>query len=151
MRTVLAALVCGVLLLGGPALHGQGKKDGPTPSFMARKLMHAKDLLEGIALSDFKKIDRSADELLRLTNAEEWRAIKTARYEMFSNEFRRAAEGIIQKARAKNIDGVTVSYFEMTVSCVRCHSYVREVREARLPGAPALAARHAPGRGEVRP
>jgi cardiolipin synthase A/B len=89
---------------------------------MAKKLTSAKDLLEGIALSDFKKIGRSAEELLRLTNSEEWRAIKTARYEMFSNEFRRAAQGIIEKARAKNIDGVAVSYF-----------VVRRLRRAGVP------------------
>src|SRR5207237_8695675 len=100
------------------------------------KLKNAKDLLEGIALSDFDKITRSAEELIQLSKNAEWHVVKTPRYEMFSSEFRRAAEVIIVKARAKNIDGVTLSYFEMTMSCVRCHQYVREVRDARLPAAP---------------
>jgi hypothetical protein len=39
----------------------------------------------------------------------------------------------------------------MTMSCVRCHSYVREVREARLPGPPDLTALLTPGRGKARP
>ena len=34
------------------------------------------------------------------------------------------------KAKAKNIEGVTLAYFEMTMSCVRCHTYVREIRDA---------------------
>jgi cytochrome c556 len=55
---------------------------------------------------------------------------------MNSNEFRRAAEKIIDKAKAKNIDGVTLAYFEMTMSCVRCHEYVREVRDVSLPASP---------------
>jgi hypothetical protein len=40
---------------------------------------------------------------------------------MNSNEFCRAAEKVILKARAKNIDGMTLASFEMIMSCVRCH------------------------------
>ena len=59
--------------------------------------------------------------------------IKTPRYELHSNEFRRAAEAIVQKSKEKNIDGVALAYVDMTLTCVRCHDYVREVRETRLP------------------
>ena len=100
---------------------------------MARKLQCAQKLLEGIALSDFDKTSRQAEELLQLANRAEWLAYKTARYELHSNEFRRAAETIIQKSKAKNIDGVTLAYMDLTMSCVRCHQYVREVRDARRP------------------
>ena len=31
------------------------------------------------------------------------------------------------------MDGTTLAFFEMTMSCVRCHQYVREIRDARLP------------------
>jgi hypothetical protein len=101
---------------------------------MVAKLKHAKLLLEGIALAEFKKIQRSAEELIQLSKTAEWRAVRSPRYEMYTNEFRRAGEGIVQKARARNIDGVTLHYFELTMSCVRGHQYLREVRDARLPG-----------------
>ena len=52
---------------------------------------------------------------------------------MHSNEFRRAAETIVQKAKDKNLDGVALAYLDMTMTCIRCHRYVREVRDARLP------------------
>jgi hypothetical protein len=100
---------------------------------MVEKLKSSQSLLAGIATADFTKITLSTEELIRLSRTEEWQVIKTPRYELHSNEFRRAAEVILQKAKAKNIDGVTLSYFELTMSCVRCHSYVREVREARAP------------------
>jgi hypothetical protein len=61
---------------------------------------------------------------------------KTPRYEMHSNEFQRAAETLIRKAKDKNIDGTSLAFFEMTMSCVRCHQYVREIRDARLPNMP---------------
>jgi cytochrome c556 len=100
---------------------------------MTRKLQCAQKLLEGIALSDFDMTARNAEELMQLANRAEWAAYKTARYELHSNEFRRAAETIIQKSKAKNIDGVTLAYMDLTMSCVRCHQYVREVRDARRP------------------
>ena len=102
---------------------------------MIAKLQNAQKLLEGIAMAKFDKIEKHADELVQISKTAEWLAVhKTPRYEMFSNEFQRAAEEISKKAKAKNIDGVTLAYFDLTKSCVRCHQHLREVRDARLPG-----------------
>jgi hypothetical protein len=106
----------------------QDKKANAVKTIMEAKLKNAHKLLDGIALADFKKITESVDELIQLSKTEEWIAYKTPRYEMFNNEFQRAAGDIVAKAKAKNIDGVTLGYVDMTMSCVRCHSYVREVR-----------------------
>jgi cytochrome c556 len=138
MKQLLLVLAFLTLLAGDAALPGQTRAQ-PKPSrardeLMAAKLKHAKLLLEGIALADFKKIQRSAEELIQLSKTAEWRAVQSPRYELYTNEFRRAGEELVQKARAQNIDGVTLHYFEMTLSCVRCHKYLREVRDARLLG-----------------
>ncbi|MCS7045465.1 MAG: hypothetical protein NZO58_03820 [Gemmataceae bacterium] len=100
---------------------------------MVQKLDSSKTVLEGIALADFNKIIKHAEKLIQLSKTAEWFVYKTPRYELHSNEFRRAAESLIAKAQAKNLDGVTLAYFDLTMSCVRCHQYVREVRDARLP------------------
>jgi hypothetical protein len=138
MKKLLLALTLITLFAGDATLPGQSEVQ-PRPSrerdeLMVAKLKHAKLLLEGIALADFKKIQRSAEELIQLSKTAEWRAGRSPRYQMYTNEFRRAGEAIAQKARAKNIDGVTLHYFELTMSCVRCHQHLREVRDARLPG-----------------
>lgn len=100
---------------------------------MAAKLQHSQKLLEGIATAKFDRIEKHADELAQISKTAEWLAAhKTPRYEQFSNEFQRAAEDVSKKARAKNIDGVMLAYFDLTRSCVRCHQYLREVRDARL-------------------
>jgi hypothetical protein len=101
---------------------------------MASKLKNSQRLLEGLALADFGKISRSAEELVQLSKTAEWMVLKTPRYEVHSKEFRRAAETVLRKARAKNLDGAALAYFDMTMSCLRCHQYVREQRDARLPG-----------------
>ncbi|MBI3822602.1 MAG: hypothetical protein HY289_07980 [Planctomycetes bacterium] len=132
-------IACGVLLLlclGGnddPATHVQAKGK-QVSKVMAEKLKHSQRVLEGIAVADFKKIETSADQLIELTKTEEWLMNKTPRYETHTNDFRRAAETLIRKAKDKNIDGATLAFFDLTSSCVRCHQYLRETRDARLPG-----------------
>ena len=103
---------------------------------MANKLQAAQRLLGAIAVANFDQIGQQADQLVQMANQAEWLAYKTPKYELHSNEFRRAAETIARKAKEKNIDGVTLAYMDLTMSCVRCHQYVREVRDARLPGPP---------------
>jgi cytochrome c556 len=100
---------------------------------MIDKLQTSQKLLEAIAKGDFKQIGQQADRLSEIANQAEWMAYKTPKYEVHSNEFRRAAETISRKAKDKNLDGVTLAYFDLTMSCVRCHQYTRDVRDASLP------------------
>ena len=130
MRKVMA-IALGLCLLVGPSQTGSAQK--AVGNLMVEKLDSSKTLLEGIALSDFKKISSSAEKLIQLSKTAEWFVFKSPRYEMHSNEFRRAAETIIEKSRVKNLDGVTLAYFDLTMQCVRCHQHVREVRDARAP------------------
>ncbi len=113
-----------------PAAAQKGKPDaGKVKKLMQEKLKYSQRILEGLTLADYDKVTRSAEELIQLTKTEEWHVFKTPRYETHSNEFRRTAENVIEKAKLKNVDALTLAYFEMTLSCVRCHEYVREVRD----------------------
>lgn len=133
MKKLLIVPLCFVLVWGIPSDSSAQKAPSNLSKLMQEKLDRSKLLLEGIALADFNKISRSADALIQLSKTAEWFVYKTPRYELHSNEFRRAAENIVQKAKDKNLDGVTLGYFDLTMSCVRCHQYVREVRDARAP------------------
>ena len=135
MKHALIVLIAclGLVALCWPQPGAAQPDKAKVKKIMQEKLKNSQTLLEGIALNDFNKIGASAEELIQLSKTAEWHVFQTPRYEMNSNEFRRAAEKVIQKAKAKNIDGVTLAYFEMTMSCVRCHDYVREVRDVSLP------------------
>ena len=112
------------------------EKEAPTrgSKLMVEKLKYAQTLLEGLATNDFEKITVSARELIRISKeAEFFAAHKTPMYEVHTNNFRRAAETIIQKAKDKNLDGATLAYVDMTVTCVRCHQHTREIRATSLP------------------
>lgn len=133
MKNWIVGLLVAFLLGGGTAVEGQGKKSTLLRELMAEKLKSSQSLLEGLALGDVDKITRSAEKLIQLSRREEWFVYRTPQFEMHSNEFRRAAETIAAKARDKNLDGVALAYLDLTLTCVRCHRYVREVRDARLP------------------
>lgn len=124
---IVAALAAALLVGGG---HG-GEKD-QADNLMRKKLEHAQKLLEGIATNEFDKIGRNAEELIAVSKLAEWRVLKTPQYELHSNEFRRTADTIVREAKARNLDGATLAYLDLTLNCVKCHKYVREVRMTGL-------------------
>ena len=100
---------------------------------MERKLKHAQVMLEGLALKDFDKIEKSADELMQCVKEATWRINDTDKYLMYSNDFIRHIEGLQKAAKKKNIDSATLAYVEMTLTCVKCHEHLRETRIGAAP------------------
>jgi hypothetical protein len=133
MKRLSYALMLLLLLAAIPLVSGHGAEPKKVSEIMQLKLKQAQKVLEGIAMKDFKTISKSADELLFLTKEEEWKAIHTPDYENFSNEFRRNLQELMKNAKDENIDGCALSYVDMTLTCVKCHKHVREVRMGRLP------------------
>jgi hypothetical protein len=125
-------LVCVIFTALTSGLAGDDRDQEKTTKLMRKKLEQAQKVLEGVAVKDFDLISRSAEELMLLSQQAQWHVLKTPRYEVSSNEFRRAVDDLIQKAKDKNLDGAALSYVEMTLACVKCHKYVREARMTRL-------------------
>ena len=132
-----AVTVLVVVLLGTG--HAQEKKPearkagAKTPTVMQRKLAHAQKVLEGLALNDFDKIKSNADDLNQCAQEAGWKLVKTARYELYSNDFVRHLEGLQKAAKAKNTDAAALAYVEVTLTCVKCHQYVREEKIGLAP------------------
>lgn len=128
MRNILYSLSVAALLVSLPAVSGDDKKDRGTSDLMKKKLEHSQKVLEGIALNDCDKIVKHAEELIALSKLAEWKVLKTAKYEVYSNEFRRTAQNMVDEAKTKNLDGATLAYLDLTLNCVKCHKHVRETR-----------------------
>ncbi len=134
-RLVLAAFV---LALGVAVLSGHGeepKKDkGKVSDLMRKKLENSQKVLEGVATNDFAMIGKHAEELIAISKEAEWKVLKTPQYEIHSNDFRRTADTLAKNAEEKNLDAAALTYVELTLTCVRCHKHVREVRRAQNDG-----------------
>jgi len=130
IRWAVAIVV--VVLLGSG--HAQEKKPEPKKlTVMQRKLVYAQKALEGLALNDFDKITTSARELTLCAEEAEWRAIKSDKYERYSNDCIRNLENLKTAAQKKNTDAAALAYVEMTLTCVKCHQYVREEKMGAAP------------------
>jgi hypothetical protein len=131
-RLLIVLLVCAVSFgLWLSLSEGQEPKKA-RDLLMQQKLANAQKVLEGVAVKDFDLIEKHADELILLSKKAEWRAFQTPEYIRHSDDFRRNCEQMTKTAKEKNLDGAALAYVQMTMSCVNCHKYVREVRMARL-------------------
>lgn len=128
----ICSLMAAAMVALLPAVSGHGGEADRVSDLMRKKLEYSQKLLEGIALNDFDKIARNADELIAVSKLAEWRVLKTPQYELHSNDFRRIADTIVKEGKAKNIDGATLGNLDLTLTCVKCHKYVREVRMTEL-------------------
>lgn len=136
MKRILFAALVLALVLGMLTPISHGEKPKPEPSklsaLMKSKLENAEKVLDGVAMNDFEKIGKHAEKLIAISKELEWKVLKTPEYELYSNSFRDNARNLVRMARDKNIDGAALAYVDTTLTCVRCHKYVREVRSARL-------------------
>jgi cytochrome c556 len=135
MRDIKSWCLALAFLAGVPTMSGhadeQQLSQQKLQELMRRKLERSQKVLEGIALNDFEKIADGAADLIQISKAAEWRVLKTPQYEVHSNDFRSSGQTLIQSAKGKNLDGAALAYVELTLTCVKCHKHVREVRMAR--------------------
>ena|SRR5215213_2640882 len=130
-RLLYAALILPLVVV--PSSSQERKKKREPDPLMAAKLKESQAMLEGLTLNDLAKVQASAERLLEISKAAQLRKASNApAYEAHASYFQRSAELAVEKAKARNIDGATLAYVEMTVTCVRCHQYTREQGIGRL-------------------
>ena len=100
-----------------------------TSDLMQKKLRHAQALLEGLAKEDFAKIKENANELTAISLDALYSKKHPPQYNQLSSEFRYATEKVAKMAEEKNLDGATLNYMRVVMSCVECHKLVRGQEE----------------------
>ncbi len=106
------------------------QKPSTRTEFMRLKLEFSKKVLEGLTLEDYASISKNAKALKRLSEAAVWEVPtipNAGDYIIFTSEFQRLADEMDRKAKDKNIDGATLAYLRLTMNCVNCHKYVRQI------------------------
>ncbi|MBI3837527.1 MAG: cytochrome c [Planctomycetia bacterium] len=111
---------------------GYGEAREELQDFMHVKLKHSQKVLEGLVLENFDMIAKHSQEMSLLTLAETWQVLQTPQYVEFSQKFRNAADTLTDMAKKRNLERATAAYNQVTVKCVECHKYVRDVRMAGL-------------------
>jgi hypothetical protein len=135
MKPIVARSFClGLvgLALGAPLFTAtwaqQATGERSRREFMRQKLEFSKDALEGLSLEQFATIEKSAKALKKLSEAAEWEVptIPNATdYVALTTEFQRNADELAKQAKQRNIDGATLAYLKVTMTCIQCHKFVR--------------------------
>jgi len=73
-------------------------------------------------------IAKNAQAMSLLSMQSNWEVIQTTEYLERSRDFRRTCDSMTQAAKKKNLDGAALAYNDLTMKCINCHKYVRDVR-----------------------
>lgn len=114
-----------LLVAGIGGLLAQSKRQRAVKEFMRDKLELSQKVLEGLSTEDYDLIIAKATKLSAMTQEADWRAFENPDYDQHSASFRRQVDALAKAARNKNLDGATLAYVRMTMSCVDCHKFVR--------------------------
>ena len=125
---LVAAMLGGLLAAGVASRAAQtGVEPDRVAGFMRAKLAHSQNVLEGLSTADYDLIERGAQELSLASLDSNWQVLQTEDYVRQSAEFRRSCDSLKKAAQEKNLDGATVAWMDVTLKCVQCHKYVRDV------------------------
>ena len=130
MTTSIRSIGLGTVLLT-VALSTTGSAQLPRlGELMQQKLDHAQQLLTAVVLGNHVNVERYANELVLISEASTWSPLQTPEYLHYASDFRESANSLMEEAGARNLDGVSLAYMEMTLTCVQCHKHVRGSRLA---------------------
>lgn len=145
MRRIEVVYLLGCLLgaLCLPALSTQSAPpdvgDEPTETmsyWMEKKLDYSQSLLRALASGDFEAMRSSADQMRKLNQVEGFVRRRNPEYQHHLHTFQRVTTGIIRQAERENIEGVTLGFNQLTISCVGCHEALRRA-DAEETGSPS--------------
>jgi cytochrome c556 len=122
MRTMLAASLAVLLLASG--LAADDEKDEPS-FWMKQKLNFSQAVLNGLAKEDFDLIQKNALAMKGLNKIELFIRQKPEGYRTQLMTFQFSVNELVRNAEAKNLDGATLAFTQMTISCVNCHKVLR--------------------------
>lgn len=102
----------------------------PESVWMKKKLEYSKDILEGITTEDFETVERAAAAMRRMSALEGFvRRKDTKEYRAQLTIFEFANDELLRHAGNKDVDGATLAFTQLTLSCVNCHKQLRLPQE----------------------
>jgi hypothetical protein len=135
----IISVVLGALAVPGYASPSQNQKEQPAkeektkekesqdPSvWMRMKLEYSQKLLEGVTRGDFELIEQNAERMRGLNRIERFVRGRWEGYAEQLQTFQQANDEIIKQARTSNVEGATLAFTQITISCVTCHKKLRE-------------------------
>ena len=108
-----------------PVPEAEDGEERPMSVWMGKKLKHSQALFRGLAMGDFEDVKYNAARLKLLNRVEGFVRRRNPEYRIHLNTFSRVSAEIERQAEKENIEGATLAFNQLTVSCVDCHKSLR--------------------------
>ncbi|MFO0820084.1 MAG: hypothetical protein U1A77_19195 [Pirellulales bacterium] len=109
-----------------PAPQDADEAAPPNTIWMKKKLDYAQQILGGIAEADYDRIAKNASSMKALSRIEGFVRGRTPGYRTQLQIFQDATEELLRQAEKENVDGASLAFTQLTISCVNCHKQLRE-------------------------
>lgn len=129
---VVSCLTAGVALADKPQTKPAKADDQPASQqeersfWMQKKLEHTQEILNGLVTEDFALIRKNAIALKGLNRLEYFVRREPEAYRTQLKLFQFSVEELERLATEKNLDGASLAFTQMTLSCVKCHQQLRK-------------------------
>jgi hypothetical protein len=133
----LTSLVVAAALLpicpAGEGKKGGGKAGGKGPDeasvWMTKKLEFSQKILRGLTMGDFELVRKNADAMIVVGYLERWDREGIPAYRKQMKSFETANKELVRQAEKKDMTAATRAYTQLIVSCVECHTIVRDAKK----------------------
>jgi hypothetical protein len=128
---VLFVALASTVVSGLNETNGQGKvADQPMSFWMKKKLEYSQQILAGLAMERFDRIQSTAEAMRKLGRIEAFARHKDAEdYRTQLRVFDFANAELIRLAKEENLDGAATAFNQLTLSCLNCHKLLRDTKE----------------------
>ena len=129
MSKRFCVLTLAMVLLGGAGTaRGQTVRTG---SMMREKLVHAQQVLEALATSNYDSLDRESSALARIAESPRWAELKTRELRPSTDGFLKAVADLAAASKRRDLDAAAASYSTLVASCYQCHKQLKGMRIAK--------------------
>lgn len=104
-------------------------QEHPMSFWMDKKLEYSKKVLEALTSGRYDEIEANAEQMRLLGKIEGFVRRRNPSYSSHLQSFDLATNELTRQSRAKNIEGATLAFHQLTTSCVVCHQSLREASQ----------------------
>ena len=128
-------LIVGAATLGNASLTSLSLGQEPAPKespeqpmsvWMAKKIEYSKAILEALTSGRYDDIEKHAEQMRLIGKVEGFVRGRSPSYKTHLQTFDLATRELKRQAVARNIEGATLAFHQLTTSCVTCHQTLRE-------------------------
>ena len=92
---------------------------------MQNKINATNELFEALINKDYGTVEHKAKILGTISTATTWHRPNDPEFKHYAKSFQESIDSMLENVKQRNYEGMAMSYFRLTLSCMYCHNNVR--------------------------